>query len=287
MTYSELYSIIRRSVSGNKSNSDDGFVNSELINRLVLSSRAFVLMKYTKSGRSYEQTLIQKLSNLKLTPVSAVDIITADSTFVVGKKNTMNILNTTKYINDLYYVTLPTEFLQWGNRRAIHSITDIDGTMHCQISQEGSVRENGDVLFKNAIPIAWVNQKKLFVRVARNSLLLNAYHPTTAAYVIDQATWPSGATLSTKSDDDLSEINLYAKFINVSGVFYDPIAAANYTTLSTKNDDLSNTEINIPYEFVDILVQQVTTTYLEKMKNTLQETTLDGKTENQNSPPPQ
>lgn len=278
MTYAELYSIIRRTVTGNRPNSDDNF-NDKLINRLVLSARAFILMKYTNSGRSFQNTLVQTINNVYLTPVQPSQFSGAG---LSAKDTVVNKENTRNYIRDLYYYTLPSEFLQWGNRRAIVGITDIDNHIHCAITERNSINANGHPIFKTAIfPIAFVDRKNLFVRVKDTSKTLAAISDALGDYVQDKENYPTGTDLVSLNQIG-DTVPMRAKFVNISGVFYDPIAVGAATAAGVRQpDDLSATEINIPYEFVDMLVEQVKIAYLESIKNTPQENKLEGRTENQ------
>lgn len=283
MTYEELYSIIRRTVSGNRPNADDNF-NSPLINRLVLSARAFILMKYTNSGRNYQQTLVQYIRNVKLLPVETKDFGEMPPHYIGGGQ-IQNTLNDIAYIDGLYYYDLPSELLQWGNRRALQSVTSIDNITHCHITEENSVKVGGDPLFPNTVPIAWVNRNRLFVSTVSYGNKLGIKDAQTDLYATDKDNWPNGTELQTTDASGLTE-PMVAKFVNIGGIFYDPIAVAGVTSEGPANTELSQTAINIPYEFLDMLVEQVKSAYLEAMEKTAQETTLDGRSENQALQPP-
>ena len=276
MTYQELKTIILRMAKGGEAGGDQ-LLSMGMLHELVMNARAFVLMKMTSNGRNLESSVIQRLENVVLRPLPV-----ATTTYQVNPEQflpangAINSENALKYYSKMYYADLPSELLHFSNIRALRAVTSIDYAVSCAIIEQESVRTQDDELFPNVIRFAWVNRKRLYVRdLSENSLGLTVKFNSTGLPVSDTEPYPTGTSLLFRDSTDTQQ-PMYLKAVNVSGVFRDPVAAGGHTGAGG-NEDLSSTEVNCPAEYLDLLIDQVFTSYTAKAVKTPPENILQGK----------
>jgi len=275
MTYQELKTIILRMAKGSQAGGDQ-YLGLGMLHELVLNARAFILMKMTSNGRELESSVVQRLENIILRPLPLTTLgLESVAEQFTPKNAAVNRENNTLYYQQLYYADLPSELLHFSNMRALRDVSSIDQTVSCAIIEQESIRAQDDELFPGIMNFAWVNRKKLFIRLKSASTDdFSVYSNDGLSVIADKESYPTGSDLYYNNNGISTLMPL--RMATVAGVFRDPVAAGGHTGAGG-NDDLSEVEINLPAEYTDLLINQVYKAYIAPSMQTVPENILDGR----------